>query len=53
MSPAGVLGLDFPAVIALAALGGPMTAEGGALFAIALPEADAAAVKGLRKGDDE
>lgn len=52
MSPVGVLGLDFPAVIAVAALGGPLSPEGGALFALALPEADAAAVKGLRRGDD-
>ena len=47
------MGLDFNAVIGLAALGGPMSPEGGALFNLALPEADAMVIKGLRRGGEE
>ncbi|MBJ7446851.1 MAG: hypothetical protein JHC81_04890 [Brevundimonas sp.] len=53
MAATGPLGLDFNAVISLAALGGPMTAMGGALFALALPEADALASMGLRRRSEE
>lgn len=53
MSATGPLGLDFNAVIALAALGGPMSLGGAALFGLVLPEADAIVMKAFRKGGDE
>lgn len=52
MSINGVVGLDFQAITTFAGLGG-LSADAAALLSMCLPEVEAMAVKGLRKGSDE
>ena len=48
----GAYGLDFPAVIQMAGLGGPVSVERGLLLAETLPEVERAIVSALRKDDE-
>lgn len=48
----GAYALDFTAVLSMAALGGPMTAETAALFDLVLPDVELSIIANLRKGDE-
>lgn len=50
---AGAYALDFPAVIQIASLGGPMSPLCALLLSEVLPAAEQAIVASLRKDDDQ